>query len=171
MKRLALAAVLVAGYVFAVPGYAANCQIRGTSHTDFIGGTRGADFICSRGADDYVAGDEGADHIRGGPNNDTLVGGNGHDLIRGLGGNDQLFAVDGAGGDVVRGGPGVDRCYGEKHDRFISCHAVVTNRSPTYPRSMVLALTRALEKTIGHANAQICGLDPLFCVIIEGGED
>ena len=170
MRRLLAIAigVLTLCMGLTAPSSAASCTKRGTSEPDFIHGTWRSDVICARGSGDYVTGRQGRDVLRGGPANDTLVGGEGRDRIRGRGGADKLFAVDGGGGDVLRGGPGLDHCYGEKHDRFRGCEQRHTNRSPTYPLIVVMALTRALERTVQAANHQICVLSELLCIATKG---
>jgi hypothetical protein len=168
----ALAAVLLL-LIFSVPAHAAHprregCTVRGTSDSDIISGNDGPNTICAFGAPDYAAGQAGRDRLRGGSGNDTLVGGSDRDRVLGRGGDDHLFAVDGRGGDVVKGGRGFDRCYGEKHDR-IRCEVVVTNHSPTYPRALVLALSDALERTVRVSNELLCEQNAKLCLIIGVG--
>lgn len=97
------------------------CTATGTAGHDKLVGGPLRDFLCARGAPDYANGKGGADTIRGGPGNDTVVGGDGIDRLRGLGGNDELFATDTNAGDVVDGGRGFDRCYGDRGDHFKRC--------------------------------------------------
>ena len=110
--------------------------IRGKSGDDVATGGQGRDFMKGNGGDDFFTGGQGKDRIRlaggkdegrgqggndnistgggkdrinGGPGNDRLFGNAGNDQIRGGNGNDVLF---GGGGNhnVLRGGPGRDRC-------------------------------------------------------------
>jgi hypothetical protein len=171
MKAIAAILLLLA---FSVPAHAAHpmregCTVRGTSDTDIISGNDGPNTICALAAPDYAAGQAGRDRLRGGSGGDTLVGGSDRDRVLGRGGDDSLFAVDGRGGDVVRGGVGFDRCYGEEHDRFRGCEVTQTNHSPTYPRALVLALSDALERTVRVSNELLCEQDADLCLIIGVG--
>jgi Ca2+-binding RTX toxin-like protein len=111
--------------------------LRGTPGPDVICGGRGSDFIDGRGGDDLIFGGPGSDFIiahagddvvRGGAGSDVdifggfgddrLFGGTGRDDVRGEAGRDLisggpggdfcLSAIDGHGGDRVRGGSGID---------------------------------------------------------------
>jgi hypothetical protein len=101
-----------------------DCTITGTSSRDTLPGTGHRDVICTRGAGDYSAGGGARDIIRGDGGKDTLIGGNGFDTVLGHGGNDHLFTVDRFPGDVVKGGPGLDQCYGDRGDRFTGCEQI-----------------------------------------------
>ena len=110
--------------------------IRGKSGDDVATGGQGRDFMKGNAGDDFFTGGQGKDRIRlaggtdegrgqggndnistgggkdrinGGPGDDRLFGNAGNDQIRGGNGNDVLF---GGGGNhnVLRGGPGRDRC-------------------------------------------------------------
>lgn len=159
MRRLIpfLVAFVMFGGVMTTSSSAANrCTIRGSTKTDFLSGTDHHDFICGLGGNDFISGKDGSDRLRGGPNNDTIVGGRGADAVLGRGGNDKLFVVDGHPNDLVRGGPGNDQCYGEKGDRFRGCEQVRHSNSPSYPRALALALSRALDRSIAVAERKLC---------------
>jgi len=168
-----LAAILMV-LAFSAPTMAqtthSRCEIRGTPEGDIISGDDHANSICARAGGDYVSGRAGKDRMRGGQGNDTIIGGSQHDRILGRGGDDRLFAIDGKPGDTVIGGRGFDRCYGEKGDRF-RCERVVTNMSPTYPLAAVLALSKALEKTVQHANVLLCERDKTLCLNLGVGTE
>lgn len=102
--------------------------IVGTSGSDDIEGTAGADVIASLGGDDKVRGRGGNDTICGGggnddlggdSGNDTIFGNSGNDKIRGESGNDRLNG--GSGNDNIRGDLGTDRANGA--DGFDDCRA------------------------------------------------
>lgn len=169
IKRLILSIIIAAPLVLVTsPANARTCTLRGTPQRDFMSGTDTKDVICARGGGDFASGQNGRDRIRGGPADDTLVGGNGHDVIIGRRGSDKLFSVDGRGGDVLRGGPGMDRCYGEEHDHFHGCNVVVTNHSPEYPTRLVLALVHALEQSYETASHRLCEANIKLCIGVEG---
>lgn len=166
MRRLAplVLLFLVAGGLPAASS-SGNCTIIGSSNTDFLAGTDHRDVICGRGGNDFISGGDGNDRLRGGGQNDTVVGGAGADHIRGRAGNDRLFVVDAHGNDKVWGGPGMDKCYGEKGD-IMHCEKVSHSSSPSYPRALALALTRALGSSITVAHRKLCRADVTVCVDI-----
>jgi Ca2+-binding RTX toxin-like protein len=82
--------------------------------------------------DDTIFGGPGNDSMNGIFDNDTLFGGTGDDLLRdtspgdkdrlfGEAGDDTLDARDGDGGDLIDGGPGTDRCFGDPGDQLVNC--------------------------------------------------
>lgn len=166
MRPLAFLVLVVLGS-FPVLPVAHPCTIRGTDERDFLKGTPHDDVICGLGGRDFIAGEEGDDRLRGDGGRDTIVGGEGRDVIRGQRGPDHLFAVDGKPRDLIRGGKGFDRCYGEKGDVFRSCEVIHTNGSPHYPLEVVMALSAALEATVGAAEAELalppCGPENPGC--------
>jgi Ca2+-binding RTX toxin-like protein len=133
--------------VFAIGGTAiANekrCTISGTDGDDGIAGTSGTDYICGkpgkdqlvgRGGNDTVNGGLRMDHLDGNEGDDLLLGRNGPDVLsdqlgndtmKGGAGADILDALDGSGGDVLIGGPGIDHCGGDPGDTFIGCETIV----------------------------------------------
>jgi len=82
-------------------------------------------------------------HERDGTVKDAIYGFKGHDVIdannfsrdrdRLFGGAnaDKLLANDRDGRDVLRGGMGHDRCYGDPGDRFVNCE-VQSTRAPDF---------------------------------------
>ena len=72
-------------------------------------------------------------HERNGRVHDRILAYGDHDVIdmnnfshdrdvgRGDGGRDKILANDRDGRDVLKGGKGRDRCYGDPGDRFVSC--------------------------------------------------
>jgi hypothetical protein len=115
-----------------------RCTELGTMGNDIRAGTQGDDRICLHAGNDYAMGFDGADVIRGGTGHDSLVGGDGPDHLRGGTGNDFLFGVDGHGGDVLNGGPGIDGCFGEPHDIYRHCERIGIGDS--YPPKVAIAL-------------------------------
>ena len=55
-----------------------------------------------------------------------MSGGPQSDTHRGEAGNDVLFAFDGAGGDAVSGGSGVDACASDVGDAVVGCEPVAS---------------------------------------------
>jgi hypothetical protein len=117
--------LLIALAVLTLPAIASSaapppCTQVGTDRSDDMYGDGGRDVLCSRGGQDYLNGRSGADEGRAGAGSDTLVGGGGLDRLKGLGGSDELFGVDGAL-DLLDGGKGDDRCYGDTVDVMEHC--------------------------------------------------
>ena len=112
MKFVVGAVTLVVASV-AAPTVAADplpTVIVGTFARDILIGTRHNDVIIG---------------LRG---NDTLVGSRGNDILRGMRGDDTLRAAfpDGhSGHDILRGGLGRDRCFGDSSDVFFGCEVIV----------------------------------------------
>jgi Tol biopolymer transport system component len=109
-------------------GAGAECTLTGTGGDDTLTGTQGADRICGKGGDDTIKGLAGDDELLGGPGADTIIGGPGADMLSGAGGNDVLRSNDGAPGDVVKGGPGRDRCVVDSGDLTKGCEKVVAQK-------------------------------------------
>jgi len=129
--RMGMAFVAVA--VLAVPlgGLVAEAEsptvFTGTTKGDIIGGMNGPQIIYGRGGDDRINGGRGPDVIYGGLGDDRLTTGKGGATEAAYGGrgNDVLkdFASGQSTGTLV-GGPGRDRCIGDKHDTFRGCEVV-----------------------------------------------
>lgn len=80
-------------------------------------------------------------HEREGTVKDVIYGYGDHDVLDannffkdrdrlfGGGGPDKLLANDKDGRDVLRGGQGRDRCYGDPGDRFVNCEVRNTSLS------------------------------------------
>ena len=128
MLNSKVASGIVAAFIvvaLAVPASSGggSCTRVGTNHRDRLYGSEGGDVMCLKAGRDYANARGASDIIKGGPDADTLVGGGGNDAIHGFGGNDDLFATDGSGGDLLDGGLGYDRCYGDFGDTFAaSCN-------------------------------------------------
>jgi hypothetical protein len=126
-------------------GRATDDVIRGTNHRDVICPDEGNDIVYGRGGPDVLMGGLGTDRLYGGPGkdefhawkgpdklfgeggddhlngevgNDLLIGGTGRDVLLGAGESDCLVALDGAGGDYVRGDNGFDRYEADHNDRI-----------------------------------------------------
>src|SRR5262249_23134936 len=106
-------------------GGGSDCTITGTRGADDLTGTPGSDRICGKGGDDSITGLAGDDVLLGGPGADTIIGGPGADELSGAGGADVLKSNDGTPGDVVKGGPGRDRCVVDAGDSTKGCEKVV----------------------------------------------
>ena len=78
-------------------------------------------------------------HERNGTLHDRILAHGDHDVLdmnnfsrdrdvgKGDGGPDKLLANDRDGRDVLRGGAGRDRCFGDPGDRFVNCEVRSTN--------------------------------------------
>ncbi|WP_295641009.1 Ig-like domain-containing protein, partial [uncultured Methylibium sp.] len=73
-------------------------NIIGTTGTDTLNGTGGADYLIGRAGNDTLSAAGGADYLDGGAGNDSLNGGGGNDVLYGGAGNDAL--TGGTGADV-----------------------------------------------------------------------
>jgi Ca2+-binding RTX toxin-like protein len=102
----------------AITGTNKSDTLNGTAGDDVICGGNGRDTINGRGGNDVIFGQNGKDMVDGGEGNDELGGANGKDhatggpgldALRGGNGRDVLDAQDGAPGDSLDGGLGVDR--------------------------------------------------------------
>ncbi len=95
--------------------------VLGAAGDDDLRASWGADRLLGRAGDDTLAGGWGADSLSGGPGADRLDGGRGADLLRGGRGADSMSAGKGddvflvgaaceaASGELIDGGPGLDR--------------------------------------------------------------
>jgi Ca2+-binding RTX toxin-like protein len=110
------------------PGAQQDCTVTGTNNGETLTGTSGDDIICALGGRDRVNGLGGSDTIRGGGGNDRLVDPSANpnptstssteaDRLNGETGKDRINSRDGAGDDVVNGGPGRDRIKKDKGDQ------------------------------------------------------
>jgi len=84
---------------------------------NIILGTPGDDKLVGTKKADLIVGFHGDDTLFGGRKTDALLGGYGDDLLVSFGRH--------SGIDLVRGGPGNDRCVVDKTDRTIGCETIV----------------------------------------------
>jgi hypothetical protein len=124
MRRLAmmlgmvmLIAVMAAGVAVAVEKNCNSIPCEGTDNEDIL-------------------------HERDGTVKDAIYGFKAHDILdannfsrdrdRLFGGDhgDKLLANDRDGRDVLRGGMGHDRCFGDRGDRFVNCEVRSTRAAP-----------------------------------------
>ncbi len=80
--------------------------INGTSLSEELIGSRGADTIKGLGGDDWLWGGDGNDRLEGGDGDDMLIGEAGDDMLLGGAGADMLYG--GPGLDILTGGSGAD---------------------------------------------------------------
>lgn len=102
-------------------------KLLGSFGNDLVTAAGGDDNVNGRAGDDVLYGGAGRDILIGGAGSDTLHGGPGRDTLIGGAGNDRLDARDGARGDLVVCGAGVDTALvdaGERAHR--SCERVTT---------------------------------------------
>jgi Ca2+-binding RTX toxin-like protein len=95
-------------------------RLVGTSRSEEIRGGPGNDVIRARGGNDAVFGGAGRDVLRGGAGSDELVDHQGANRLFGNAGADRLDGRRG-GADLLNGGPGRDRCLGNKNDTRRRC--------------------------------------------------
>jgi len=101
-------------------------------------GTSGDDVIhTGNGGWQVTYGLGGNDHLGGGRGTDIMYGNSGNDRIWTGPGGAKEAAYGGRGNDLINdwhsgespglldGGPGHDKCIGDKHDVFISCERVI----------------------------------------------
>jgi hypothetical protein len=122
-----------------ISGGALKDRIQGNQHADLIRGGGGRDVLFGGLHADRIRGGKAGDSIRGSRDNDTIWGNAGRDVIsagegndrvtggkhvdelRGRAGDDLLDAVDGEGGDLVRGMDGTDTCLADPGDTVDGC--------------------------------------------------
>jgi RTX calcium-binding nonapeptide repeat (4 copies) len=118
MRRMTILVAIVALMVtlFATAAYAAATAVYGTNGDDYVINES------SGWVDDRIYGLAGDDYINAvvtwsttNSDTDKLFGGKGDDI---------LGADDGDGADLLKGGPGYDRCWGTQGDRFASCEEI-----------------------------------------------
>jgi Ca2+-binding RTX toxin-like protein/pimeloyl-ACP methyl ester carboxylesterase len=110
---------VMAQYPGGLLGTENNDRIIGSSVTDVVLASRGADTLEGAAGGDYLLGGKGDDRIlgedandilNGNKGNDFVSGGVGDDLLRGGKGNDQIFGDNGE--DILIGERGTDRLTG-----------------------------------------------------------
>jgi len=120
----AVLAVLLAGSV----AQASNpTEVTGTTKGDWIQGMNGPQIIYGRGGADRINGGKGPDILYGGLGDDLLTTGKGGATEAAYGGRGNDVLKDFASGQshgLLAGGPGRDRCVGDKHDTFRSCEVI-----------------------------------------------
>jgi hypothetical protein len=86
-------------------------------------GTNNADVLHERvtGRPDNIFGFDGRDLLDANNRFDD------RDRLQGGAASDKLLANDRDNSDVLRGGRGFDRCYGDPGDRFVNCNVRNTN--------------------------------------------
>lgn len=133
MMRARVKTAFVAVTVIAalLGGLAAEAEsptiVTGTPKGDRIRGMNGAQIIYGRGGDDRINGGRGPDVLYGGLGDDRLTTGKGGATEAAYGGwgNDLLKDyASGQSAGLLVGGPGRDRCIGDKHDTFRGCEVV-----------------------------------------------
>ncbi len=83
--------------------------IIGTPVRDLLIGTRHNDVILARQGPDLLVGNRG---------NDVLIGQRGNDTLR------AAWPLGHSGTDILRGGLGRDRCFGDADDVFFGCEVI-----------------------------------------------
>jgi len=120
----AVLSVLVAGSV----AEASNpTVVTGTTRGDRIAGMNGPQIVYGRGGADRINGGKGPDILYGGLGNDRLTTGKGGATEAAYGGPGNDLLKDFASGQspgLLVGGPGQDRCIGDKHDTFRGCEVI-----------------------------------------------
>jgi Ca2+-binding RTX toxin-like protein len=129
MARVPVVAVVVMAVLFgAMAAEAASPAIvTGTPMGDRMEGTNGPQIFYGRGGDDRISGGKGPDVLYGGPGDDSMTTGKGGATEAAYGGPGNDLLKDYASGQspgLLAGGPGRDRCIGDKHDTFRSCEII-----------------------------------------------
>lgn len=128
---LRVASVAAAVIVVMLAGMAAEAKsptiVTGTPNGDRIDGMNGPQIFYGLGGDDRINGGKGPDVLYGGPGDDSLTTGKGGATEAAHGGPGDDLLKDFASGQsqgLLDGGPGHDRCIGDKHDAFRSCEII-----------------------------------------------
>lgn len=109
-----------------IGGTSSSQTLRGSDGADLIDGQDGNDRIFGLGGDDVILGHSDADTIYGGDGNDlldggqdddTLIGGDGNDFLQGQSGDDVMRGD--AGADTIYAGNGTDFIYGDAGDDLL----------------------------------------------------
>ena len=180
----AISAAVVDASASGISGLGNRCTIRGTPGNDRLRGTFRADVICGfggrdrligLGGDDVIRGAQGRDEIIGSTGSDRLKGGAHGDLVRGSSGgdriwgnsgndelrggigNDDLDAVDGDGGDLVRGQRGTDTCTADAGDTTGGCEHGDAAKPPAAPSGLDAIATAARVDLTWNASARAAG--------------
>ncbi len=101
--------------------------VTGTTQDDQIQGLNGPQIIYGLAGADRISGGKGPDIIYGGVGDDDLTTGKGGATESAYGGQGNDVLKDFASGQslgLLVGGPGRDRCIGDKHDTFRSCEVI-----------------------------------------------
>jgi RTX calcium-binding nonapeptide repeat (4 copies) len=116
MGMVMLIAVMATGVALAVTKQCTDIPCNGTDNEDVLHERNGTvkDAIYGMGAHDVL------DANNFSRDRDRLFGGDQ---------GDKLLANDRDGRDVLRGGMGRDRCFGDRGDRFVNCE-VESTRAP-----------------------------------------
>ena len=115
------------GATGATAGFAPRTIIRGGDGNDTIAGGDGNDTIFGDFGHDVIDGRGGDDFLQGLFGDDQLAGAAGRDIVDGGGGNDTFLNAGGNGrtGDVLLGGPGLDKAEQDPDDVFVSVEMAV----------------------------------------------
>lgn len=163
------------GDLCTIKGTPGNDRLRGTPSADVICGFAGRDRLFGLAGDDVIRGAQGRDEIIGGPGSDRLKGGaqgdlvrgssggdriwgnSGHDELRGGIGDDDLDAVDGDGGDLLRGQRGADTCTADVEDSAGGCEHGDAANPPLAPSGLDAIATSARVDLTWNASARAAG--------------
>ena len=120
-------AVLAALFAGPVAQASNPTVVSGTTRGDRIAGMNGSQIVYGRGGADRINGGRGPDIIYGGLGDDVLTTGKGGATEAAYGGPGNDLLKDFASGQspgLLVGGPGRDRCVGDKHDTFRGCEVI-----------------------------------------------
>jgi len=128
ISKTVLGIAVLAALVVGPAAEASNPTIvTGTTQGDQIQGMNGPQIIYGRGGDDRINGGKGPDIVYGGLGDDDLTTGKGGATEAAYGGRGDDVLKDFASGQspgLLVGGPGHDRCIGDKLDTFRGCEVV-----------------------------------------------
>lgn len=126
-KTILGTAVLTVLFAGSVAQASNRTIVTGTTKGDRIQGMTGPQIIYGRGGADRINGGKGPDILYGGLGDDLLTTGKGGATEAAFGGRGNDVLKDFASGQspgLLAGGPGRDRCIGDKHDTFRSCEVI-----------------------------------------------
>jgi Ca2+-binding RTX toxin-like protein len=104
----------------AFDGLGGNDNIVGRAGHDCLLGSGGSDNLTGDAGNDTLSGGTGNDNLLGGDGDDDVTGGTGSDNVVAGAGNDVVDVFDGAAGDIVVCGSGVDTVYADPRDTVAS---------------------------------------------------
>ena len=128
IPKMVLGMAVMAALVADQAAQASNPRVvTGTTQGDQIQGMNGPQIIYGRGGADRINGGKGPDIVYGGLGDDVLTTGKGGATEAAYGGQGNDVLKDFASGQspgLLKGGPGHDRCIGDKLDTFRSCEVI-----------------------------------------------
>jgi Ca2+-binding RTX toxin-like protein len=126
-RSVSLACVVTALCLIAAPASAVE-PIIGGSGNDHLRGGNGPDIVLGMAGDDILRGGNGPDIVKGGRGDDVVWTGKSGPGDKGYGGRGNDVVNNFSSGEapgLLAGGPGNDKCRGDKHDTFRGCEEII----------------------------------------------